>query len=660
MDRAIIVADTSICGNCTPNGSTAAFAIALLVLSGEAAAQRASENAAASASDGFGTSIGNERVGIYTPSSVRGFSPITAGNRRIEGLYFDLGGNGLTNRLTSGSVVRVGLPALAYPFPAPSGIVDYRLRPSGDAAVLSVVAARPAYGGYLLELDAQAPLIDDRLSLAAGVSDADQRFADGRKGIARAVAVIPTLRLGDTAFTAFWSASETGGDVPPIIMTRGPSLPPVIRDNRFYGQNWTQNSQKSQTYGLLGRLALADELSLRVGAFESRSTRERSFSDLFLDVRPDGMARNVVIAEPRLPARWTSGEARLSWARDGKAFDHSLHLSLRGRDKRLELGGSSTVALGPARIGTLTPYPKPSFAFSPPTINTVQQWSVGAAYIGRWSDRLELNVSLQAANYESMISRNDRGARTKDTPLLYNATLAYAPADWLSFYGNITKGLEETSGPPSSAANRDDAIPASRTKQQDAGVRLALGPMRIVAGVFEIERPYFSTDRSNVYTALGDVRNRGAELSVVGQITDQLSVVSGLVLLDARVVGEAFELGRAGRRPVGSMKRSGRVDLDYRTTFVDGLSLTFGIQHTGPMIASTTGYTELGGEQLEIGAYTTFDIGARYRFNIGEVPMSARVLLANTFDERGYFASSSNTFGIRDTRRLSLQLSADF
>ena len=62
----------------------------ILLAHGEAKAQRTQENAITSASDAFGTSIGNETIGLYRDNNVRGFSPITAGNRRIEGLYFDL------------------------------------------------------------------------------------------------------------------------------------------------------------------------------------------------------------------------------------------------------------------------------------------------------------------------------------------------------------------------------------------------------------------------------------------------------------------------------------------------------------------------------------------------------------------------------------------
>ena len=91
----------------------------LLASAAPALAQRADENAVKAAGDAFGTSVGNERVGLYNPGDVRGFSPSQAGNIRIEGLSVsDLGG--FTSRASSGSTIRVGLTALSYPFVAPS------------------------------------------------------------------------------------------------------------------------------------------------------------------------------------------------------------------------------------------------------------------------------------------------------------------------------------------------------------------------------------------------------------------------------------------------------------------------------------------------------------------------------------------------------------
>ena len=69
-----------------------AFALAgfaALALPGLAHAQRANENAVASADDAFGSSVGLEQTGIYSEQDTRGFSPSKAGNARIDGIYYD-------------------------------------------------------------------------------------------------------------------------------------------------------------------------------------------------------------------------------------------------------------------------------------------------------------------------------------------------------------------------------------------------------------------------------------------------------------------------------------------------------------------------------------------------------------------------------------------
>src|SRR5262245_25302040 len=75
-----------------------------------ALAQRTDDNATQESDDAFGRSVGNESIGIYDDGEVRGFSPIDAGNVRIEGLYFDRLSDP-TQRLIDGSAVRVGIAA---------------------------------------------------------------------------------------------------------------------------------------------------------------------------------------------------------------------------------------------------------------------------------------------------------------------------------------------------------------------------------------------------------------------------------------------------------------------------------------------------------------------------------------------------------------------
>ena len=61
-------------------------------------AQHAADNPVTAADDAFGLTLGLESIGMYSPGQVRGFSPRTAGNLRIEGLYFDQQGS-LSNRV---------------------------------------------------------------------------------------------------------------------------------------------------------------------------------------------------------------------------------------------------------------------------------------------------------------------------------------------------------------------------------------------------------------------------------------------------------------------------------------------------------------------------------------------------------------------------------
>jgi iron complex outermembrane recepter protein len=105
-------------------------ALAALIAPSVALAQRTDDNATTQSDDAFGKSVGDERIGIYDPYNVRGFSAVEAGNTRIEGLYFFQQANP-TDRLVDGSTMRVGIAAQGYPFPAPTGIADYSLRKPG-------------------------------------------------------------------------------------------------------------------------------------------------------------------------------------------------------------------------------------------------------------------------------------------------------------------------------------------------------------------------------------------------------------------------------------------------------------------------------------------------------------------------------------------------
>ena len=125
------------------------IAALLATFSFTAHAQRASENVVTSAQDAFGTAIGNESIGLYSSTNARGFNPKDAGNMRIEGLFFDQQtfnfGWGRSSQLVKSTTMRVGLSAQSYPFPAPTGIADVRLKLPGNKTRINISTY---YGTY--------------------------------------------------------------------------------------------------------------------------------------------------------------------------------------------------------------------------------------------------------------------------------------------------------------------------------------------------------------------------------------------------------------------------------------------------------------------------------------------------------------------------------
>jgi iron complex outermembrane receptor protein len=210
--------------------------------------------------------------------------------------------------------------------------------------------------------------------------------------------------------------------------------------------------------------------------------------------------------------------------------------------------------------------------------------------------------------------------------------------DALAAYAGFTRGLEESGIAPGNAANRNQALPAIVTRQIDAGLRYAIGAnLRLCAGVFQVRKPNFTTDAQNVFTALGNVRHDGIELSFTGEVIEGLSLVSGAVLMRPRVSGPAVRAGLIGEKPIGQVERTIRANLNYRVPWLDGVSLDVGVLDTASRVASSD-------NRVFAPALTTFDLGARYRFVVAGVPGTLRLQVKNVADAYGWRVMGDRSF----------------
>lgn len=633
-----------------------AHAAAILALAGSPAwAQRADDNAVTEASDAFGTSVGNENIGLYRPVEVRGFSALDAGNVRIDGLYFDRQTD-LAPLIAPSQTMRVGISAQGYPLPAPTGIVDYELVRVGDKRVVSVVAGYGPYDGYVAELNAKVPLVDGRFGLAFGGSYSKYGYEHGNSEIDVSLSVAAQWRPADwLEIIPFYDLYDVkSAEAQPLIFVGGPHLPPRFKRGRFFGQDWTDGENRGVNYGVVTTAQIAKGWTLKGGLFRSVFDSERSFVDLYLDTDPQGRAQHVIIADPEQEFASTSGELRLSHSFDEGPRRHLVHLIVRGRDQDRRYGGSDVIDFGPATVGEQVVLPEPEFTFGPLTRDQVSQWTGAVAYQGRWGP-LEASGGVQRTRYRKTV-REPSGAvqKGRDDAWLYNVAGAWHAGERLAFYASYTTGLEEGGVAPENAANKDFAPPAIRTKQWDAGLRYSLTPkLKLVAGVFDVRKPYYNLDQADVFRELGEQRHRGVEMSLSGEVAPGFTVVAGTVLMRPRVSGEEVDAGRIGKIPGGQVKRLSVVGLNYQLPWAEAWSVNATVVSVGAREASRD-------NSLQIPARTTLDLGARYRFEIADAPATLRFAVGNVFDKYGFRTNGSGVFTPLGQRRFSVTLAADF
>lgn len=631
----------------------AAALVAGLLPARGALAQRTSENVTTQASDAFGTRIGNERSGLYTDNSVRGFNPVTAGNVRLEGLYVDLAGP-LTRRLLKSSSVRVGLAAQGYPFSSPSGIVDYTLRRTDGAPGLSMLVGAGDFGSRQLDLDASAPpMLGGRLNLDVGLTLRRDATRAGDRAHIRGAAIVPRLRLGPSlSAQAFWGRGGISDSlVDPILFPSSAGLPPRLK-RRHYGETWARTSGHNELYG--GLVDWQPAATTRVRALFARSEDYSSFdyADLFLDVTPTGAGRRVIIGVPPHSGASWSGEIRLAQTWDGAPFRHVLNLSLRGRRASREYGGTATLPLGSGLIGQTMPIERPRFDVRAQDVRKLKQVWLGGNYELVWRRVGEASLGIQWTRYEETL-RAGLGAasRTKTNPVLLNGTAAIYLSRHAALYASYIRGLEESGVAPSNASNFSEILPAAKTRERDLGIRIDLRPnLKLVAGVFWLKRPYFSFDRSGAYVPAGEVINRGLELSLSGLVADGISLVVGGAYFDPEIHAEAAF--RGVRRPVAIPRDLVGASVNYRPQDSDW-SLDATINHTGRRYLTDSTHLTAPG-------YLTLDLGMRYYFHVAGTSAVARAVLYNATNKFAWTVYNSGGVEPVDPRRGVISLTLDW
>lgn len=629
----------------------------------QAWAQRADDNAVRSADDAFGTTVGNETIGLYDARNARGFNPQQSGNVRIEGMYFDRPSTGpgdvLVDRLFAGFTVRVGVNALTFPFPAPSAIVDIRLRKPMNKQVTSVVATYGPYEQTSLELDTQIPIINGKFSIGGGVERT--RYVSDMKTDADDSSFAGLARFTPTdsiELTTFWGQGRRkNSENMPFIFVGGDWIPPDQIRGVPFAQEWNQWQQHDTNYGAVGSAKLNSAWTLRAGLFRATYDRRQDHTTFFNNTQRDGTTD--VVFQKLLPIviETTSGEVQAQGVYTMGDFRHTVYLMGRGRELSRPSGGSAQVVYGRANINSMPQVLEPVWVHAPQGLDSSKQITGGIQYVGQWRNVGDVNIGVQKTKYDRDLTHPVNGnSFRRQTPWLYNGSLSVKATQDLTLFTSYTKGLEDGGSTPQNARNRGEAVPATVTKQAEVGFMYIFRPgLRMNGALFQISKPFFDRDATNLYAVVGDLRQRGAELSFTGSPMPGLNLVVGGVLLQPRVSGPLVDQGLVGSVPAGRDESTARFDVQYGPTAWRGFSLEGQVEYNDRGYGNTL-------NRADIPPRAVLNLGMRYRFQLHGASANVRARVQNVTNVYSWDLQGGNNFFFQylPQRRFTVSLAADF
>jgi iron complex outermembrane receptor protein len=630
-------------------------AIAGLAIADIAAAQRAEENAVTAAQDAFGTSVGLQSVGLYSPNDARGFSPQQAGNLRIEGLYFDQQTWITDDCMVRGTTMRVGIAAQSYSFPAPTGIADLSLRTPGDKALSSAVLTRGPFNAATADVETQIPLAGRTLGvdLCAGYR---KNFEVDIFHQSHAAIFAATFRWRPSAGTEiipFWSYTVGGARrIVPEVYTDGIVPIPLFRTRDLGTQSWTTWGWHQTTFGAVAKSSLEGGWELAAGLFHSLERDPPGFQP-YMTLATTHTADSVMDIAPPFVAESTSGELRLARLFKNGIQQQQIQFSIRGRAVKREFGGDAITDLGTIALTSQTAFAQPALTFSPQGRDNTRQLGLGLTFEERWQGVGSFAVGVLNDHYRRNVVVSPTTADTNyATPWLLNLRSEVDRGHGLIFYGSFVQGLEDSALAPVSAANRNEPPPATRTRQVDAGLRWVPSErLQLIFGAFDIHKPYFNVGADNVYALLGRLQHRGLEGSL--SFSDAgLTVLAGGVLLKPRVERLIPEPGATGNTPLGPVPLTLTANVDYAPPRWGPWAASLQWNRLSSRVATTANNDYLP-------PLATLGAGVRYHGMQPAHPWSVRLDGLNLTDARGLHVSSLDLVLPEQRRRFMLTLAVD-
>jgi iron complex outermembrane receptor protein len=309
---------------------------------------------------------------------------------------------------------------------------------------------------------------------------------------------------------------------------------------------------------------------------------------------------------------------------------------------------------------TVAPPSIDGFSARPPKTDSLELPSVALSdTLSLWQDRLAVTLGaryqrVKVANYDTTTGV---GSTAYDehavTPAL---AVVFKLQPHLSVYGNVIEGLVQGDSAPMGTTNAGQVFPPTKTKQRELGVKADWGRFSTTASVFHIQKPSGLVDSNGdgtfTYRVGAEQRNRGVELNVFGEVVRGTRLLGGVTFNDAKLTRTEGGLYNGNAAPNVSRWQL-NLGGDHDVAAIEGLTLS------ARMISSSPQYLEAANLR-RIPGWTRWDLGTRYKTQVGGRPLVLRASLENLFNRNYWSSGSGSWLYVGSPRTLTLSASVDF
>ena len=561
--------------------------------------------------------------------------------------------------------VLAGVDGFLYGTGSVGGNINYVLKRPTATPYFAVTAGDNAGANGFIHGDFGGPLnipglVDGLIGYRLNIVGQDGNTSiDGQSVERNLVSAAVDIHLPDNILlqlNAAHSNYHVFGTTPQYTTTLNP-YPAPADPAKLLANPWLQFIDETDTAGLNLTWKLNDIFTLRTAYDYTDEVRPQILYLWNTIENYQGLIKPLFLSNSTATTWYTnSGYSFLDAQFSTFGIQHKLTTGFTGFSQFTN-NGSALTTLSPSSQ-TINFYNQVSFlepvVKTTPTTGYVGNHLFAKNYV--LGDEIKFNdqfTILAGGNYTSLgtegFSPNgtvkggyDQGALTP------SASLIYKVLPWFTTYATYQQSLQGGGQVLSTASvvftNNGAILPPYLGHQYEVGAKATVGTnLLLTVALFDIDKAneYQQQNANGTFTEIqsGQEVHKGVELTATGKVWDDLTIVGGVTLMDARVTNDPANPMFNGSIPATVSPMSEKLYVEYSIPFISsmpflqGLTLIGGFHYASAYYINQPNTTKLPGYDVE-------DLGLRYTTKIYDKPLIIRFNVNNVLN-KAYWVQST-------------------